>query len=150
MNTDGIVKGVVVYRKNKYGHLYNVFLVEGTSGDTIKAKNILGRKTKLERNDFYPVKVPSLRISKEDMDNIIGGARVLNHNITKKWIDIVEGFKNKQFEIIKLTQSNRRVYVLLSNIDRSVKRKIIKESANGTLTKQIFSIRYTIYKIVFE
>ncbi len=62
MNTDGIVKGVVVYRKNKYGHLYNVFLVEGTNGDAIKAKNILGRKTKLERNDFYPVKVPSLLI----------------------------------------------------------------------------------------
>ena len=147
---DGIKKGVVVYRKNKYGHLYNVFLVEGTSGDTIKAKNIFGRKTTLERNDFYPVKVPSLRISKEDMDKVVTGVRILNHNITKQWVDVVEGFKDKQFEIIRLTQTNRRVYVLLDKIDRSVKRKIVKESANGILTKQILSIRYIISDIVFE
>lgn len=147
---DGIKKGVVVYRKNKYGHLYNVFLVEGTRGDNIKAKNIFGRKTILERNDFYPVKVPSLIISKEDMDKVVDGVRVLNHNITKQWVDVVEGFKDKKFEIVKLTQANRRVYVLLDKIYRSVKRKIVKESANGTLTKQIFSIRYIIRDFMFE
>lgn len=147
---DGIKKGVVVYRKNKYGNLYNTFLVEGTSGNTIKAKNIFGKKTILERNDFYPVKVPSLRISKEDMDKIINGARYLNQKITKSWTDVVEGFKNKRFKIIRLTQANRRVYVKLNDINRSVKKKIIKESANGILTKQILSIRYIISSIVFE
>lgn len=147
---DGIKKGVVVYRKNIYGHLYNTFLVEGTSGDTIKAKNTLGKKTTLERNDFYPVKTPSLRVSKKEMDKIIAGVRVLNHNITQSWIDVVEGFKNNEFQIVRLTNANRRVYVILENIERSIKKKIVKESANGTLIKQILSIRYTIWDKIFE
>lgn len=147
---DGIKKGVVVYRKNIYGHLYNTFLVEGTSGDTIKAKNTLGKKTTLERNDFYPVKTPSLRVSKKEMDKIIAGVRVLNHNITQSWIDVVEGFKNNEFQIVRLTHANRRVYVILENIERSIKKKIVKESANGTLIKQILSIRYTIWDKIFE
>lgn len=150
MTNDGIKKGVVVYRKNIYGHLYNVFLVEGTRGDTILAKNKLGKLTTLERNDFYSVKVPSLRVSKEEMDKIKAGVRVFNHHITQSWVDVVEGFKNKEFQIIRLTHANRRVYVLLENIERSIKRKIIKESANGTLTKQILSIRYTIWDTMFE
>lgn len=150
MITDGIAKGIVVCRKHKYGHLYHLFFVEGTSGDIIKAKDEIGRKTTLKRSDFYPTKVPSLRISKEDMDKIIAGVRVLNHKITKSWIDVVEGFKNRRFKVIRLTQANRRVYVKLNDIDRSVKKKIIKESANGILTKQILSIRYIISSIVFE
>ena len=84
---DGIKKGVAVYRKNKYGHLYNIFLVEGTRGDKILAKTLNGRKITLERNDFYPVKVPSLRISKEEMDKVIAGVRVFNHNITQSWVN---------------------------------------------------------------
>lgn len=147
---DGIRKGVVVNRKNIYGHLYNVFLVEGTSGDIIKAKNELGKKTILERDDFYPVKTPSLRISKEDMDKIKAGVHTLNHAITKSWIDVVEGFKDGQFKIIKLTHVNRHVYVLLDSINRSIKRKVIKESANGVLTKEILSVRYVIRDILFE
>ena len=147
---DGIKKGVVVYRKNIYGHLYNMFLVEGTRGNTFKAKNTLGKKTILERNDFYPVKTPSLRVSKEEMDKIIAGIRVLNHNITQSWIDVVEGFKNNEFQIVRLTHANRRVYVILENIERSIKKKIVKESANGTLIKQILSIRYTIWDKIFE
>lgn len=147
---DGIKKGVVVYRKNIYGHLYNTFLVEGTSGDTIKAKNTLGKKTTLERDDFYPVKTPSLRVSKEEMDKIIAGVRVLNHNITQSWVDVAEGFKNNEFQIVRLTHANRRVYVILENIERSIKRKIVKESANGALIKQILSIRYTIWDKIFE
>lgn len=147
---DGIKKGVAVYRKNKYGHLYNIFLVEGTRGDKILAKTLNGRKITLERNDFYPVKVPSLRISKEEMDKVIAGARVFNHNITQSWVDVVEGFKEKQFEIIRLTHANRKVYVMLESINRSVKNKIVKESANGILTKQIFSIRCVIWNIIFE
>lgn len=148
--SDGIVKGVVVRRKNIYGHLYNTFLVKGTRGDTIEAVNTLGKKTKLERNDFYPVKVPSLRISKEEMDKVVAGVRVFNHNITQSWVDVVEGFKEKQFEIIRLTHANRKVYVMLESINRSVKNKIVKESANGILTKQIFSIRCAIWNIIFE
>nr|DAF91882.1 MAG TPA: hypothetical protein [Podoviridae sp. ctZkC8] len=147
---DGIKKGVVVYRKNRYGHLYNVFLVEGTRGSTILCKNKLGKRTTLERDDFYPVKVPSLRISKEEMDKVIAGVRVFNHNITQSWIDVVEGFKEKQFEIIRLTHANRKVYVMLESINRSVKNKIVKESANGTLAKQIFSIRCAIWDRMFE
>lgn len=147
---DGIKKGVVVYRKNIYGHLYNVFLVEGTRGDVFLAKKVYGRKITLERNDFYPVKTPSLRVSKEEMDKIKADVKVFNHNITQSWVDVVEGFKEKQFEIIRLTHANRRVYVRLDRIDRSIKRKIIKESANGTLTKDILSIRCMIRDIVFE
>lgn len=147
---DGIKKGVVVYRKNTYGHLYNIFLVEGTRGDKIFAKTLSGLKITLERNDFYPVKVPSLRISKEEMDKVVAGVRVFNHNITPTWIDVVEGFKEKQFEIIRLTHANRKVYVMLESINRSVKNKIVKESANGILNKQIFSIRYAIWDIIFE
>ena len=148
--SDGIVKGVVVRRKNIYGHLYTTFLVKGTRGDTIEAVNILGKKTKLERNDFYPVKVPSLRISKNEMDKILAGAHILNHNITKSWIDVVEEFKDTNFKVIRLTHANRRVYVLLDSINRSIKRKIIKESANGVLTKEILSVRYVIRDILFE
>lgn len=148
--SDGIVKGVVVRRKNIYGHLYNTFLVEGTRGDTVEAKNTLGKKTTLERNDFYPVKVPSLRISNEDMDKIKAGVRILNHNITKSWIDLVEEFKDTNFKVIRLTHANRKVYVLLNSINRSIKRKIIKESANGTLMKEILSVRYSIRNILFE
>lgn len=147
---DGIVKGVVVRRKNIYGHLFNTFLVKGTRGDTIEAINTLGRKTTLERNDFYPVKVPSLRISKEDMDKIKAGVCILNHNITKSWIDVVEEFKDTNFKVIRLTYANRKVYVLLNSINRSIKRKIIKESANGTLMKEILSVRYSIRDILFE
>ena len=147
---DGIKKGVVVYRKNTYGHLYNIFLVEGTRRDKIFAKTLSGFKITLERNDFYSVKVPSLRISKEEMDKVIAGVRVFNHNITPTWIDVVEGFKEKQFEIIRLTHANRKVYVMLESINRSVKNKIVKESANGILTKQIFSIRCVIWNIIFE
>lgn len=116
---DGIKKGVAVYRKNKYGHLYNIFLVEGTRGDKILAKTLNGRKITLERNDFYPVKIPSLRISKEE------------------------------FEIIRLIHANRKVYVMLESINRFFKNKIV-ESANGILTKQIFSIRCAIWNIIFE
>ena len=147
---DGIKKGVVVYRKNTDGHLYNIFLVEGTHGDKIFAKTLSGLKITLEKNDFYPVKVPSLRISKEEMDKIIVGVRVFNHNITPTWIDVVEGFKKKRFEIIRLTHANRKVYVMLESINRFVKNKIIKESANGILTKQIFFIRCAIWNIIFE
>lgn len=147
---DGIKKGVAVYRKNKYGHLYNIFLVEGTRGDKILAKTLNGRKITLERNDFYPVKIPSLRISNEEMDKIIAGVRVFNHNITQSWVDVVEGFKDGQFKIVKLTHVNRHVYVLLDSINRSIKRKIIKESANGVLTKDILSVRYVIRDILFE
>ena len=147
---DGIKKGVVVYRKNIYGHLYNVFLVEGTRGDVFLAKNKLGKLTTLERDDFHPVKTPSLRVSKEEMDKILAGVRVFNHHITQSWVDVVEGFKNKEFQIVRLTQANRRVYVVLENIERSIKKRIVKESANGTLTKQTLSIRYTIWDIVFK
>lgn len=147
---DGIVKGVVVRRKYIYGHFFNTFLVEGTRGDTIKAKDTLGRKTTLDRNNFYPVKVPSLRISKEDMDKIKAGVRIFNHNITKSWIDVVEKLKDTNFKVIRLTYANRRVYVLLDSINRSIKRKVIKESANGVLTKEILSIRYVIHEILFE
>ena len=150
MTNDGIVKGVVVRRKNIYGYLFNTFLVESTCGDNIKAKDTLGKKTILERNDFYPVKVPSLRISKEDMDKIKAGVRILNHNITKSWIDVVERFKDTNFKVIMLTHANRRVYVLLDSINRSIKRKIIKESANGILTKEILSVRYVIHNTLFE
>lgn len=147
---DGIKKGVVVYRKNIYGHLYNEFLVEGTRGSTFLGKNKLGKRTTLERNDFYPVKTPSLRVSKEEMDKIIAGVRVLNHGITQSWVDVIEGFKNKEFQIVRLTHANRRVYAVLGNIERSIKRKIVKESANGTLIKQTLSIRYTILDKIFE
>lgn len=147
---DGIVKGVVVRRKYIYGHFFNTFLVEGTRGDTIKAKDTLGRKTTLDRNDFYPVKVPSLRISKKDMDKIKAGVRIFNHNITKSWIDVAEKIKDTNFKVIRLTYANRRVYVLLDSINRSIKRKVIKESANGVLTKEILFIRYVIHEILFE
>lgn len=147
---DGIKKGVMVCRKHKYGHLFHMFIVEGTGGNIILAKNEFGRKEKLERNDFYPIKVPSLRISKEDMDKVIAGVHILNHKITKSWIGLVEGFKNREFNVIRLTHANRRVYIKLDAIDRSIKRKIIKESANGVLTKEILSIRYVIRNVLFE
>lgn len=150
MTRDGIVKGVVVCRKHKYGHLFHMFLVEGTRRNIIKAKNELGKEAMLERNDFYPAKIPSLRISKEDMDKIKSGVHIINHRITPKWIDLVDGFKNKRFNVIKLTHANRHVYLRLYSIDRSIKRKIIKESANGILTKEILSVRYVIRDILFE
>lgn len=140
----------MVCRKHKYGHLFHMFIVEGTRGNIILAKNEFGRKEKLERNDFYPIKVPSLRISKEDMDKVIAGVHILNHKITKSWIGLVEGFKNREFNVIRLTHANRRVYIKLDAIDRSIKRKIIKESANGVLTKEILSIRYVIRNVLFE
>ena len=49
-----------------------------------------------------------MRISKEEMDKVIAGARVFNHNITQSWVDVVEGFKEKQFDIIRLTHANRK------------------------------------------
>ena len=44
MTNDGIAKGVVVRRKNIYGYLFNTFLVEGTYGDNIKAKDTLSKQ----------------------------------------------------------------------------------------------------------
>lgn len=143
-------KGDVVVRKDKNVCLLIPKLVTSIHGNIFKCISSYGICLEQDVKDFEKKEVYTLKISEEEFYRIKRGDYVLKHKITPMWEQLKVLFDNNITRIVKLyTKSGKCIYVELADVQKVTAEKVIRESANGTLIKRIFYIRYLINKKLF-
>lgn len=143
-------KGDVVVDKSNRAAIIVPMLVTSIYGDTFECISAYGIYLKYKIKDFEKKEIYTLKISEEEFDRIKRGDYILKHKIIPTWEWLKVLFDIGKANIVKLyTKSGRRIYVELADVKKVTAEKVIKESANGTLIKRIFYIRYMINKKLF-
>lgn len=143
-------KGDVVINKENRAVIVVPMLVTSIYGDTFECISAYGIYLKYKIKDFEKKDIYTLKISEEEFDRIKRGDYILKHKIIPTWEWLKVLFDIGNANVVKLyTKSGRRIYVELADVQKVTAEKVIKESANGTLIKRIFYIRYMINKKLF-
>lgn len=142
--------GSVVVHKNSYEFSPMYYLVFGKSGRNLYLRTPYGRKYSLSKEDFMPVEIQTLVISKLEYFAIRKCVFVLKHNITKTWKKLYDNFKAGQNVARLKVYGGSSFIVELENVQKTYKKVLIKESANGKLYKEELWISYTVRRILFE
>ena len=142
--------GSIVVRKNSYGFLPIYYFVFGKSGRNLYLRIPNGREYSLPKEDFVPVEVQSLVISELEYFAIRKGVFVLKHHVTKTWEKLYDNFKAGQHVARFKVRGGSSFIVELGDVQKTYKKVLIKESANGKLYKEELWISYTVRRILFE
>lgn len=143
-------KGDVVINKENRAVIVVPMLVTSVYGDTFECISAHGVYLIYKIKDFEKKEIYTLKISEEEFDRIKRGGYILKHKLIPAWEWLKVLFDIGKANVVKLyTKSGRRIYVELADVQKVTAEKVIKESANGTLIKKIFYIRYMINKKLF-
>lgn len=143
-------KGDVVINKENRAVIVVPMLVTSVYGDTFECISAHDVYLTYKIKDFEKKEIYTLKISEEEFDRIKRGDYILKHKLIPTWEWLKVLFDIGKANIVKLyTKSDRRIYVELADVQKVTAEKVIKESANGTLIKRIFYIRYMINKKLF-
>lgn len=147
---ESIKVGSIVVRKNSYGFLPEYYLVFDKSKRSLCLRLPSGREYDLPKEDFTPIKIQTLVISELEYFAIRKCVLFLKHRITKTWEKLYDNFKAGQ-RVVRLNVYKGLSFIVeLGDVQKTYKKVLIKESANGKLYKEELWISYTIRQILFE
>lgn len=135
--------------------VYGIIVAETYEGNAFFVKKSNGKITRKNKIYLNTVKFPSLVITQKECNDILKGAIVLKHKLSKSW----EKVHDEEPEVVKfITKDGRKIIVELRQFEKIIHYEKSEKTWNGYFHKacklqapfkEVLYIRYSIKNIIY-